>query len=351
MALPRPILERVRGSLRLALACERAGLLTLADRLDLAREHGDLVAIPLPVGAGQLRAHRIKLRRHGGRDHAVEGIVNGGWFGFERPLPEVLVRAVRQAGGVVVDVGANSGLYALLAAESRNDVVVHAFEPFAPVAAVLRGNVARNRSRARIHVHPQALAERHGEQVLYVPSDSGHLETSASLDPTFKDDVADELTIETTTLDRFWAGAGRPRVTVLKVDTEGSEPGVLAGAREVVAASRPVVFCEVLPRAGTDALDAFCAEHRYVRVRLRPGAAVVAPRVVFDPDAWNHAFVPAERFDAVASAVLAPSLQVVTDAAGDVVSPTLTDGVTEGGAGAAGSDLGRPARFAGQLGD
>jgi len=317
MSLPvlHSIVDRVRTSHRAALAFDRVGLATLADRLDAIREGGDLVAIPLPIGPGQLRAHRIKLFRHGGNDHAVEGIVLGGWFGFERPLPDVLLRTARHYGGVVIDVGANSGFYALLAAEARRDVVVHAFEPFPPVAEVLRRNIGSNHSGARVHVHPLAVAETDGELTLYIPRGSDAIETSASLDPTFKDDVTDEVKTATVTLDRFWADAGRPTVTMMKIDTEGSEDRVLAGAAALVAGTRPVIFCEVLPRADMDAIDAFCRDQRYVRTRLQPGAAVVTSHVEWDPDAWNHCFVAAERFHEFADRVLAPLLPVLDERA------------------------------------
>ena len=281
-----------------ALAFERLGAFTLADKLDRIRLGGDIVAVPLPLGPGQLRAHRIKMRRFEGKDLAVEQIVTGGWLGFERPLPDVLIRTVRQTEGLVYDVGANSGLYALLAAEARPGVRVHAFEPFPPVLKILRENVALNRAAGRIKIVAGAAADIDEDVLLYVPRDVGAIESSCSLDPNFKEDVVEEIKVKGLTLDHYWAAEGKPRVGVLKVDTEGTEHRVLQGAADLIATERPIVFYEVLPRAEFDLLHAIGEQHQLVDVRLSAGEAVIGGHVVYDEHAWNHAFVPVEKLDA-----------------------------------------------------
>jgi hypothetical protein len=102
---------------------------------------------------------------------------------------------------------------------------------------------------------------------------------------------------------------------MMKIDTEGTEDRVLAGAAGLVAATRPVIFCEVLPRADMDAIDAFCRDQRYVRVRLQPGAAIAASHVEWDPEAWNHCFVATERFDDFVAHVLRPLFPVADERA------------------------------------
>ncbi len=72
---------------------------------------------------------------------------------------------------------------------------------------------------------------------------------------------------------------------------------VLAGASAVLDRDRPVVVVEVLPKGDIDALEDIRRVHDLVDVRLRPGQAVVGQPVAFDPDAWNHLLVPAERLD------------------------------------------------------
>jgi len=79
--------------------------------------------------------------------------------------------------------------------------------------------------------------------VLHTPADSG----SASLGMLEEPAHAQRVRVET--LDAVWRAAGSPRVRLLKMDVEGAEPMVLAGATDFFTASRPVVCCEINPEA------------------------------------------------------------------------------------------------------
>lgn len=267
------------------------------------------VTIPLPPPARGSAPSSVILSSQEGTD-GVAAAFAAGWLGFEPPLPDLFVRAVRLRPGWVLDVGANTGAYSLIAAAAARHLRVHAFEPLPPVAELLRANIRRNACRRRIEVHQVGVGAQDGPATLFLPPSCGSVETSASLDPTFKEAVAETIPIHTTTLDRFWAERGRPPVTVVKIDVEGTEVGVLQGAGELVASARPFVFHELLPRADVGFLQRFASEHDLVDVRLRRIEAVVGEPPVFDPDAWNHAFVPRERIEELVAIAAASNLRV-----------------------------------------
>ena len=123
------------------------------------------------------------------------------------------------------------------------------------------------------------------------------METSASLERSFKEAHSEAVPIETTTLDAFLAEhpCGQDRVTLIKMDVEGHEAAVLAGSRRTIARWRPLLFIEVLPPADAVALMRFVAEEDYVDVPLRSdGPWRPEAQLRSHPDAWNHALVPAE---------------------------------------------------------
>lgn len=276
---------------------EAIGAFTWSDKLDLMRTDDEILAIPLPLGPGQLRSHRTKMYSSYGRDLAVLAIKQNGWGGFEQPTPEVLVRSVRSLAGVVYDVGANSGIYALLAVEAKPGTRVVCFEPFPPALDALRSNLAMNRFGSRVSVIEAAVDQFVGETTLYIPKATGALETSASLDANFKDDIEEELRVPTVTLDSYWRGSGCPRVSLVKIDTETTEHRVLQGSRELVESCRPLILFEVLPQAELDDLNMFGREFGLVDVRMTVHTAHVGADVVHDPRGWNHAFVPKEWLD------------------------------------------------------
>ena len=286
----------------LAGLADRVGAHRSADRLHRLRG-ADLVGVDLPATRGG-RLVRVRFQRHDGRDQVARAIEEGGLWGFEPPLVPLFVELCRHSYGEVVDVGANTGLYSLLAVAANRRVRVHAVEAFPAVADHLRENLALNRSIARrVRVHQVALSDGNGSASLYVPPPTGTpIETSASLDPTFKEEIASEIEVPTRTLDDLWDASARPAVGLIKVDTEGTEHRVLRGAEAVLATNRPVVICEVLPRAATTELTERLARTDYVDIRLRRDVLVIGTRVVFDPDAWNHAFVPEERLLTVEAA-------------------------------------------------
>ena len=53
------------------------------------------------------------------------------------------------------------------------------------------------------------------------------------------------MTVAASSLDVVWNEAQRPGVSVVKIDVEGTELGVLEGARELLAACRPTLLIEI----------------------------------------------------------------------------------------------------------
>ena len=274
---------------------EAVGAHTLADRLDRRRSGGEIVSVRVPPGIHHLRSRRVKALRRHGRDQCVEAFHQAGWWGYERPLPDVLLATLRHAPGPFFDVGANTGVYSLIATTVRG-VDVHAFEAYPPVADLLRENLALNRSGRRVHFVEAAASDVVGEIQFFVPQESGPIETSSSTEAGFREGSV-PITVSATTLDAYWESIGSPAVAAVKLDVEGAEHRVLAGARRLVAAARPVVFYEVLPDARLDELEDFRAGLDLVDVRLSQWEAVVNDRIKFHELAWNHALVPAERLE------------------------------------------------------
>ncbi len=256
----------------------------------------DAVSLVFPPGA---HLPSLALARQDGRDQTAQAIARDGWESFERPLPSTLYRAAQKWPGLFLDVGANTGLFTLiaLAAHARNHVV--AFEPLPDILEALNGNIYANQLQHRVRLIRCALSDSNGAAPLYVPSaEHGWIETSASLRADFKPSHSAVLEVLQRTLDRvlFRPSLAMKRVSVIKIDVEGHEARVLAGARWTIARHRPIVFVEVLRHADLAALSRFVDRHRYVDVRLRvDGPPPASSAVSFDDDALNHAFVPVEK--------------------------------------------------------
>lgn len=255
----------------------------------------DSVYFGVPAHGGE---HTLRMLTCSGRDQVAKHIADGGWRTFEPPMPEIFFNACQATAGLVLDIGANTGFYALLAAAARPDVRVVALEPAPQVKPVLDLNIAINGLQQQITTLPLAMSDEPGICDLFIPlQDHGLVETSASLERAFKEHHSDVIQVETDTVDRLWERLkrGLPTVGIIKIDVEGHEAAVLRGAVSTIRQCRPLLFIEVLPRADLDYLNAFLRDNHYQDMPLR--AAKEWQRrdtVSYVPDAWNHIFMPNE---------------------------------------------------------
>ena len=154
---------------------------------------------------------------------------------------------------VIVDVGANIGFYSLLAASRLRSGVVHSFEPVPVNVERMQRNIVLNGFDNIVH-NPQGVAGQPGQATLYVPANDiydipNYRSTNAAslhqgLAPTTTEEV-----IELITLDDYVQQQHLTQVDLIKIDVEGAEPGVLEGARALLARFHPQVLMEINTRA------------------------------------------------------------------------------------------------------
>jgi FkbM family methyltransferase len=138
-------------------------------------------------------------------------------------------------GSTVVDVGANIGFFTLRLARWVGPTGrVIAIEPEARNADSLRRRVSRAGLSDIVICVQAAAADQAGQ--LRLALNPGH--------PADHHLADDGEPVAAVTLDEL-VGTGRPPVTLIKIDVQGAEAMVLAGARRVIEAHRPALFVEV----------------------------------------------------------------------------------------------------------
>jgi FkbM family methyltransferase len=165
-----------------------------------------------------------KLWVTGTKDDYLKGLQ--GWNADDCPV----VRTIKDLplGAIIFDVGANIGATALAMAAHRPDCQIYAFEPVPSNATCLRMNLGLNRIE-NVKVIQAGISDRPGELKI---TDNGPWSTIGDGNGT--------VTVEVVTLDSFV----RMPVDFVKVDTEGHEPHVFAGARELFYRHKPLVLTE-----------------------------------------------------------------------------------------------------------
>lgn len=233
------------------------------------------------------------LRYHGDAANLIDyHILSRG--GFEPGLTRLLWHwGEHQAGGLLLDVGANLGVHSLGAARAFAQVI--AVEPFAPLVARLRRTLEDNHI-GNVSVVATALGASVGEAIFQPPT-AGNLgtgrlrqaESEAAVGP-------DGLTrVPVQTGDALLATQPLPLAAV-KIDVEGAEGAVLAGLQQALQRQRPLVVCEVLSAQASQSgrfRAAFPADYRFYALRdIRSRCCRLTP---WQGEAADVAAVPAEH--------------------------------------------------------
>jgi len=149
-----------------------------------------------------------------------------------------------QPGMVVVDAGANEGLYALFASCRVGAAgLVLAVEPSPRELVCLRNNIARNRM-SNIRVVPMALSDRRGRTLLQLAEDE-HAGQNTLGAFVYDIQAAGTHAVEQIPLDTLLAQEHVQRVDLIKADIEGAELALLRGARETLRCYKPTLLCEL----------------------------------------------------------------------------------------------------------
>lgn len=162
----------------------------------------------------------------------------------------------------VYDIGANTGLYTLFAAELCSEGEVVSFEPYPPNADLLEQDADRNQSN-NISIHKIALSDSSGYTEFTQPSQKDVGYGSASIQP-----VAANKSMQVPTIsgDELISAGDAPAPNIVKIDVEGAESLVIEGLKSALSAQDcRAVYCEVhLPgvdhRPSVDSFDSSLEE-------------------------------------------------------------------------------------------
>ena len=187
-----------------------------------------------------LGGHEALTRLHTGhriyvdtRDISIAShlMLEGRW---EPWVEKALIPAIRP-GMRFADIGANFGYYTLLGAEMVGATGhVYSFEANPTLFQKLIKSVSVNGFDERVSLFNVAVHDQSGPMEIFFRHDAsggGWTEVAAGATPA----MSEMLPVQGEPLDALLAGV--PQLDVIKIDVEGAEPKVLAGARNLIARS------------------------------------------------------------------------------------------------------------------
>ena len=172
------------------------------------------------------------------------------------PILSDFIRSTLRPGDVFVDVGANAGYFALLAAQCVGaSGRVLAIEPNPSVATQLLKNIQRSRLR-NVITEEVACSDTLEPLVLYLHDDSNSGRASVSRGNA---NGVEEVEVQSTTFDRLVNKHNLQRIRLVKIDVEGAESLVLKGMVNTMQELQPLIVLELeseLLRAFSSSVEA-----------------------------------------------------------------------------------------------
>jgi FkbM family methyltransferase len=159
--------------------------------------------------------------------------------GTSEPLEQELVLRYSRSGGVVYDLGANIGFYAVIAARAVGPSgMVYAFEPTTALAERARSNGLKN-SLHNLEIVEAAVCLQDGT-VEFETSETNLINSIRRVSSQSDRSVSIVRSIR---LDTFAVGHRPP--DLLLIDIEGAEIEALESGLKTISSSRPVIMVEV----------------------------------------------------------------------------------------------------------
>jgi len=197
---------------------------------------------------------------------------------------------------VILDIGANKGIYSLVAKTINPNATIYAFEPSIYTFDKLKKNVEIN--NYNIQCESLAISNKTEDQIFYdLPLKN---QTTASISPDkmknfegYKGEIIEYL-VKTTTLTNYIEKNNIPKIDLIKLDIELHEPEAIEGMGDYLIKNKPIVLLEVLTEEIALKLNKLIDFNSFELFHLKKGAKAI-PLSEFKTDEkslrefeWNY---------------------------------------------------------------
>lgn len=145
---------------------------------------------------------------------------------------------------VIFDIGANTGVYALLAKSKNEAAKVYAFEPVQRVFEKLKKNNDLN--DFGINCSEKAISNYDGEATIFDKDTAHTYSVTVNEDHSKNKETSIPISIETVRLDSFVDSEQLPKIDLLKIDVEMHEVEALEGFGKYLKQFEPSMIIEIL---------------------------------------------------------------------------------------------------------
>lgn len=202
-----------------------------------------------------------------------------------------------------IDIGANVGLYSIMAKANNPTIQIHCFEPAPGIYNVLKKNIEINKYND-INLHKIALSNDSGYVDFFVvknpkyPFIKNNLAGVGNLKYIPENVVMKKIKVQSSKFDDYINIHDLENKQILvKMDTEGTEDMIIEGMKEFIGLCRPIIICETLFNKIENKLNDLMISHNYSFFNFVNGSIQKVNTIKRDVDngVTDSFFVPTEK--------------------------------------------------------
>lgn len=233
---------------------------------------------------------RFKMMHYG---YQVENMIF--WYGlekgFEKDSIKLWIKLCKEA-NVIFDIGANTGLYSLVAKAINPSAKVYAFDPVKRIVDKLRYNI--NLNEWDIEVVGKAVSNNNGSAIIYDHNIEHIYSATLNKNFTYSERGSVETVVETIKLDTFIEQHSLPRVDLIKIDVETYEPEVLEGFSKYLRLYKPAILIEILTNELGNRIYELVKNLGYLYFNINEGGDIKQQDVITKSEHFNFLFCSPE---------------------------------------------------------
>jgi FkbM family methyltransferase len=171
------------------------------------------------------------------------------WVGIENAFEKIsfkLWTQLSKRSEVIIDIGANTGVYSILSNAVNKNAKVYGFEPVERVKKRFEKNIKLNNSSSKIKAFSEALSNSDGKATIYDSMEDHIYSVTVSKDLSSDNVKTYPVEINTKRLDTFIQEYKIDKIDLIKIDVETHEPEVIEGMGYYIEKFKPSILIEIL---------------------------------------------------------------------------------------------------------
>lgn len=207
---------------------------------------------------------------------------------------------------VIIDIGANTGIYSILSAINNKSAAIIAVEPININYEVLKKNIKKNRLK-NVSTTKVAISNKDGQAKMYMLKDRLNYMTSIDLDrykdsPWFPDNPeVVEVEVPVLSFSTFYRQHNLGPIDLVKIDVEEHEYEVLESMFPLIEKFKPNMLIEIIGEERAKKIDELLLPLKYKVIAIYENKPSQVVTHLWDNEHHNFLFCNDQTFEKIKS--------------------------------------------------